>query len=134
MATILIVDDYPGVRDILRRTLEGEGHTVTVAADGEGALRHFAAEPADLVICDIYMPGMGGIEFMTCVRRDFPNAKIVVMSGGQSRSEGTMVDAIEALGIAGRLDKPFLARDLIRLVDKALGLGDGVDQDDLEGH
>ncbi len=72
------------------RFLEEEGHTVDGAPDGQVALRHFAGNPADLVICDVYMPKINGIEFVIRVREAFPEAKIVGLSGGGFLSKGSV--------------------------------------------
>ena len=82
MARILIIDDQPAVLRALRSTLEQAGHEVTEAPEGKTALRHFAGKPTDLVISDIYMPEMDGIDFLMRVREAFPEARIVAMSGG----------------------------------------------------
>lgn len=90
MPRIMIVDDDPATLRSLRQIPEEEGHTVDEAPDGQVALRHFAGNPADLVICDVYMPNMNGIEFVIRVREAFPEAKIVGLSGGGFLSKGSV--------------------------------------------
>ena len=90
MPRIMIVDDDPATPRSLRQIPEEEGHTVDEAPDGQVALRHFAGNPADLVICDVYMPNMNGIEFVIRVREAFPEAKIVGLSGGGFLSKGSV--------------------------------------------
>ena len=90
MPRIMIVDDDPATLRSLRQILEEEGHTGDEAPDGQVALRHFAGNPADLVICDVYMPTMNGIEFVMRVREAFPEAKIVGLSGGSFLSKGSV--------------------------------------------
>ncbi len=63
MPKILIIDDDPGVIRVLRRVLELEGYTVSEARDGREGLRCMERDPADLVISDVYMPDMDGIDF-----------------------------------------------------------------------
>ena len=75
MPRIMIVDDDPATLQSLSQILEEEGHTVDGAPDGQVALRHFAGNPADLVICDVYMPNMNGIEFVIRVREAFSGSK-----------------------------------------------------------
>ena len=79
MADILIIDDEPGVLGVLRRILEGAGHSVSEAPNGEVALQEFEGKPADLVITDIFMPEMDGIEFLVHLRTTFPDAKVLAV-------------------------------------------------------
>jgi len=120
MARIMIVDDNPAILGLLRQILEEEGHTVDDAPDGHVALRHFAGDPADLVICDVYMPNMNGIEFVMRVREAFPDARIIGMSGGGFLSAEAVLEAVRNLGAVGVLEKPFQVEDVIRLVNMAL--------------
>ncbi len=90
MPRIMIVDDDPAILRSLRQILEEEGHIVDEAPDGQVARRHFSGNPADLVICDVYMPNMNGIEFVMRVREAFPEAKIVGLSGGGFLSKGSL--------------------------------------------
>ncbi len=89
MPRIMILDDDPATLQSLRQILGEEGHPVDEAPNGQVALRHFAGNPADLVICDVYMPNMNGIEFVIRVREAFPEAKIVGLSGEGFLSKGS---------------------------------------------
>src|SRR5210317_1392424 len=120
MADILIIDDEPGVLRVLRKILEGEGHTVTEAPDGEVALRHFEGKPADLVITDIFMPGMDGIEFLVHVRKTFPNALVLAMSGGGILSRDQALSDAALLGADQILQKPFSREEVLEAVDRIL--------------
>ena len=120
MASVLIIDDEREVLRALRRALEREGHTVREAADGKTALRHFAGDPADLVISDIYMPEMDGIEFLIRVREAFPEAKIIAMSGGGHLAKEQVLKAADALGAVGVLEKPFSTEEVLEAVQSAL--------------
>ena len=120
MARILIIDDQPAVLRALRRTLERAGHQVTEAADGKTALRHFAGNPTDLVISDIYMPEMDGIEFLLRVREAFPEARIMAMSGGGHLSKDRVLGASRMLGAVAVLEKPFSQTEVLEAVHVAL--------------
>lgn len=120
MARILIVDDDPDILRALRRVLELERHTVTEAPDGKTALRHFAGAPADLVISDVYMPDMDGIEFLIRVREAFPEAKIIAMSGGGHLAKEKVLGAASMLGAVGVLEKPFTIEEVLEVVKDAL--------------
>jgi len=120
MADILIIDDEPGVLRVLRKILEGEGHAVTEAPDGEVALRHFEGKPADLVITDIFMPGMDGIEFLVHVRKTFPDALVLAMSGGGILSRDQALSDAALLGADQILQKPFSREEVLEAVDRIL--------------
>ena len=120
MARILIVDDDVNVRSSLRSVLEDEGHEVEEEGDGARALRRFAGHPADLVITDVFMPEMNGIEFAMRVREAFPEAKIVGMSGGGLISSESVLAALEALGAVGTLEKPLTVDEVVQTVAEAL--------------
>jgi len=120
MSKILIVDDDPAILRTLRRVLEIEGHTVSEAPDGKSALRYFAGDPADLVMSDIYMPDMDGIEFLIRVREAFPEAKILAMSGGGHMTKEKVLGAASMLGAVAVLEKPFTVEDVQEAVSGAL--------------
>ncbi len=120
MAQILIVDDDPSLLSSLRGTLEDAGPDVTEESDGARALRRFAGRPSDLVITDIYMPDMDGIQFLMRVRECFPEAKIIGMSGGGYLPGESVLEAARALGADGVLEKPFDADEVDRLVGSVL--------------
>lgn len=107
MATVLVIDDDPHIRRVLRKTIEREGHSVVEAEDGKVALRRFVGEPADLVITDIYMPEMDGFEFLMRIRETFPETKLVAMSGGGVIAADDVLKAASALGAVAVIQKPF---------------------------
>lgn len=112
MARILVIDDDAAVRRVVARLLEVEGHTVIQAENGRVALQRYANEPTDLVISDIYMPEMDGIEFLTRLRENFPDARLVAMSGGGAIAAHHMLKAAKALGAVGVIQKPFDLDDI----------------------
>jgi len=123
MADILIIDDEPGVLRVLRKILEGAGHSVTEALDGEAALGHFEEKPADLVLTDIFMPGMDGIEFMVVIRKTFPDARVLAMSGGGLLSRDQALSDAALLGADQILQKPFSKEDVLEAVNRTLPPG-----------
>lgn len=118
MADILIIDDDRQMRRLVTRILTGAGHTVREAADGREGVAMFEQQPAAMVITDIVMPGMEGIETIVNLRRDNPNVPIIAMSGG---SDPLYLRAAARLGATGSLKKPFTSRSLLELVDAMLG-------------
>jgi CheY-like chemotaxis protein len=127
MARILVIEDDRLFWPVLTQMLESAGHQVVTAADGEIGLDQFRKAPADLVICDIFMPSKSGISALKSLREISSGLPIIAMSGGEpwssrlSRSEA--VDYLEIarrLGATATISKPFQAADLIALVSKAL--------------
>src|SRR5690242_2095628 len=80
-ATLLLVDDEPNILATLRRALELEGYGAEVAGNGRTALEKLAARPFDLVLCDVAMPDMGGLEVLAKLRESWPDMPVVMMSG-----------------------------------------------------
>ena len=119
MASILVVDDEEKMRHILRLMLEMQGHTVAEAADGEEALERIRELPLDLVIADIRMPGMDGIQLLRAVQAmDVPLPVVFITAFA------TVESAVEAMkqGAADYLTKPFEEERLILTVERVLGL------------
>jgi two-component system NtrC family sensor kinase len=113
-------DDDPEILRALRRVLESKGHSVSEASDGKVALRRFAGNPPDLVITDIYMPEMDGIEFIIRVREAFPEARILAMSGGGFLSQDRVLGAASLLGAEDVLEKPFTGEEVLDQVTRVL--------------
>ncbi len=103
-ASILVVDDEPGIRELLAQILADEGHNAHAVATGEAALAALAEELYDLVLLDLWLPGIGGLEVLRRLRRDGPPVPVVVISGHASASQ-----AVEALheGAVDFLEKPL---------------------------
>ncbi len=89
MARILIVDDESAVRVTIRLLLERAGHSVVTAGDGRDGFAIFAAEAFDLLLLDIFMPGMDGLETMRRVRQQRPLTPIIIISGNLARTDST---------------------------------------------
>jgi response regulator RpfG family c-di-GMP phosphodiesterase len=113
---ILIVDDEPDITEILSDLL-GEEHDCTTANSAEAALEHLAANEFQLVISDITMPGMSGLEMLPLAKSISPNTVVVMISGMQ-----TVESAIGALRLGGfdYLMKPFDLRQVEAVVKRAL--------------
>ena len=113
---ILVVDDEPMIRDLLEQTLEKTGHACSFAENGETALEQMAVTLFDVVVTDIDMPGMDGIELAKIIKSDF-SADVIVMTG-QIRSY--QYDEIISLGASDFVEKPFSPREMILRVDRVL--------------
>ena len=112
MSRILVVDDEPAHRFLLRRIFERAGHVVFDAADGAAALLAVAVSRPDLVVTDMMMPVMDGAELIRRLRRDPATAGIAILaaSGDPGLAEGA--DAV--------VTKPFLSRPLVEVVEALL--------------
>ena len=117
-AHILVVEDRESLRRMLERALQQEGYEVTSCADGEQATSKLAAGSFDLVLTDLKLPGMSGIEVLRNSREAHPRLPVVVLT-----AFGTVSTAVEAmkLGAADFLEKPVEIEDLFQLVESMLG-------------
>ena len=82
MANILIIEDDEDIRRVLKKILETDGHKVTVAPNGKVGIEVYREERNDIVITDMIMPDMEGVETILHIRSDCPDAKIIAISGG----------------------------------------------------
>lgn len=81
MATILLVEDYPNLQKIYKTVLEKEGHNVLIASDGNQGLRLVKEHEINLILLDLLMPDMGGIEFLEAYNlREHPEVKLIVLT------------------------------------------------------
>ena len=119
-STVLVIEDDEGQRRILEYNLEEEGYTVLTAADGPSALRICEETRLDLVLTDVRMPAMGGIEALTRLKAMRPDLPVVVLT-----AHGTIDSAVEAmkLGAFDYLTKPVDRDQLRSTVKKALDVG-----------
>ena len=113
---VLVIDDNPDMRRTMQVLLESEGFAVSVAADGEEALRIQKSSPAQVVVTDIFMPGKEGIETIYELRRQFPQTKVIVMSGGSRVTGVDYFEVARELGAVKALKKPFAPGELIDAV------------------
>ena len=116
--SILIVDDETAVRELLKLQLAGAGYDVQVADDAIVAGRAVAARPPDLMIVDVAMPYLDGVDFVGALKADssMPQVTVVFMSGNAQ-----VLERARALG-APCLKKPFTADELLEVVRRELSL------------
>jgi CheY-like chemotaxis protein len=108
VARILIVEDEPDIRFMMRLILESAGHNITEAKDGAAGLKSVKSAPPDLVITDVMMPGMNGLDFVERLRAD-PNSSAIPILVVSANSE--LPTAANA-----SVGKPFLANELLSAV------------------
>ena len=122
-AHILIVDDDEQVRRLLHRVLTEAGYRVSQADNGKAALELIAAEATDLVVTDLVMPGVEGIELISALRARSQTVPIIAISGGGRLQTTNYLRAARALGAHEVLAKPFELGALLDAVKRALAEG-----------
>lgn len=120
MAKILVIDDEAGIRESFTKILTRFGHSVVTAANGREGVDIHRETPVDIVITDIFMPEQEGIETIIELRRDFPDVKIIAVSGGGCRGSRDYLPVARGLGADIVLSKPVSAGELQNVVKKAL--------------
>jgi two-component system response regulator HydG len=114
---ILVADDEPAMRDSVARALRHEGYHVTTVPDGSAALDALRRGPVDLLVADLRMPGLDGLQLLRAAHVVAPDTEVIVLSG-----HGTVEEAVEAMkeGAYDFLTKPFDRAPLVRVVRQAL--------------
>lgn len=119
--SVVVVDDHADMRDFVKAALEREGYEVRTAADGGHALASLGQRGADLLITDIFMPGVQGFETISRCRAEFPEMKIIVISGGTILGlKHDFLSTAALLHVSATLRKPFTAEQLLGAVRKVL--------------
>ena len=114
--TILVVDDEPQIRRVLRTTLSGNGYDVILAKDGQEAIEMVIRERPDLILLDVNMPGMSGLEACSKIRLSFPGPIIMVTV---RNSEQDKINALDS-GADDYVVKPFTIAELLARIRAAL--------------
>ena len=117
MAHVLVVDEDPVTRLVVKTLLTDAGHTVVLAGEGGAGLRAMAERVPDLVITELFISGdMEGMEFLRRIRERWPGEPILVMSSKDRLGAATLLRIAELLGAVGFLDKPIRDRQLLETV------------------
>jgi len=114
MATILVIDDEEVIRVLLRSALGGAGYEVLEATNGREGLELYRKKPTDLVITDILMPELNGLDMLLELTREFLDAKVIAISG--LAGERNVLDVAKLLGARQTFQKPFSMPDLVGAV------------------
>lgn len=120
MAKIFVVDDEPDVVELLRTILELEGFEVESACEGRVALARILADPPDLLILDLMMPGLDGMEMLKLLRLDPQGADLPVIIVSARTGQIDQIGSLQ-LGANAYICKPFSNRELIAQVRQLLG-------------
>jgi len=113
MKRILIIEDDPEVRQLLKVLLTRSGYEVAEAEDGKAGIHAYRTQPCDLVITDLIMPRKEGLETIVDLRREFPDLKIIAISGGSRAGQVDYLNAAKLCGASHIFRKPFDNQDLL---------------------
>jgi DNA-binding response OmpR family regulator len=121
MARILVIDDDRSLRELLRMHLSAAGHSVQVTSDAAEAIRAMLAEDFELILSDISMPYMDGLELLKAIRGDAKTAHVpVVFLTGQT-DDANWMEAMQS-GATGYVTKPVKTKELLLEIEKALAV------------
>jgi DNA-binding response OmpR family regulator len=122
MATILCIDDEESVRRICQVALDRAGYCVLTAENGQHGLRLLEQQEMDLILVDIFMPDMDGLELIQLLRKTRPASKIIAITGRSGHMNH--LDIARDLGAHDTLMKPFSLQELLHAVSAQLGQPD----------
>lgn len=126
MQSVLIVDDDDQMRRLLRASMEQAGYEVSEGRSGREGLLRYRTAPADLVVMDILMPDKDGLEAIIELRREFPDAKVIAMTGGNVKMNiPDFLDVAKLLGAKRTLQKPFSMTEFVAVVNTELNADEG---------
>jgi two-component system response regulator (stage 0 sporulation protein F) len=114
---VLIVDDQPGIRRLLVEVLESRGYDVTVASNGYDGLQSVSDNNPDVILMDMKMPGMNGIEALREIGKKGHSGKVIMMT---AYGEIEIINEIMAVGAHEYITKPFDINYLCRLIEEIL--------------
>ncbi len=121
MAHILVVDDDEIFRNYLSAILQLAGHTVMEADNGQTGLQKISNSTVDLIITDIFMPKMDGIDLLAALFNLHPDSKVIAISGGsQTTHPSTLLEMAKNFGAVDVISKPFQMATVIKKVTRAL--------------
>ena len=120
MTRVLVVDDDVHARTVARAVLEHAGIEVDEAVDGAAGLRAYRDGSYDLVLCDLFMPDVDGLELLRALRRESPGVKVIAMSAGGYHGTVDLLAVARHLGAAEVLPKPFSPWVLVQAVERVL--------------
>ena len=120
MARILLVDDDPGFATVFTAALTKYGHEAHHVTDGKLALEYLREHECELVLTDIIMPEMDGVELIVRVKKEFPGLRIIATTGGGIMLPGDYLHTAKLMGADASILKPCSVEDLIETVESVL--------------
>ncbi|GAB6904914.1 Response regulator receiver protein [Desulfosarcina cetonica] len=120
MSTVLIVDDDPGIRKLLCKTLQREGITVIEAKNGIECMEHIQTQTIDLVVIDIIMPQQDGLTTIAELKKNDCHAKVVAISGGLVLTSDAYLEEAQRIGADRIIPKPIDREQFVAMVRQLL--------------
>ncbi|HUP52783.1 MAG TPA: response regulator [Longimicrobiales bacterium] len=120
MARILLADDEERLRDLFARYLVALGHDVRTARDGHEVMAALSEAPPDVLVTDLSMPDMDGIEILTVLRKQGSAVPVIAISGGGYLDKDLLLTSASMLGAVVTLEKPFALEELRSAVERVL--------------
>lgn len=121
MKRLLVIDDDDQMRQMLKQMLERAGYEIIDAPDGQTGIELYRQNPTDLIITDLIMPQKDGMETIIELKRDFPNVKIIAISGGsRAMDPRDYLHYTTQFGIVHTLTKPFDPKEMIAMIQSEL--------------
>ena len=120
MKSVLVVDDEPGMRELVKHLLINAGYHVLEASNGKHAMEFLKNKSPDLVITDIIMEEMDGVEIIMEIRENYPDIKIIAMSGGSKISSEDYLESAADLGADRVFAKPFALSDMLTAIKELI--------------
>ncbi len=120
MAGVMVVEDDPALREMLRDALEKRKYIVITACDGREAIAKFRPSVVDLVITDLLMPEEDGLRVIMKIREIKPSTKLIAISGGGKAGPGSYLLMAKQLGADLVIPKPFLPSELVQKVKEMI--------------
>ncbi len=120
MGRILVIEDEAQMRKLLRQVLEDSGYEVEEAPDGLEGMRLYRENPSDLIITDMIMPKKEGMETILDLKLEFPDVKIIAISGGGRVGPEPYLQIAEGFGAERVFTKPFDIKELLSAIKDLL--------------
>lgn len=120
MARVLVVDDEPFVGRVIIEMLSREGYEVDAVERAEESLQRFKKFEFSLALIDIRLPDMDGLELAKRIHNEYPNQRIIMMSGGPEPHDDCYCEMVKTIGVLEVISKPFSHGQLVRAVASSL--------------
>lgn len=122
MKSILLIEDDTQFRKMLKQMLERQGYEVVEAKDSKEGIKLYHQAPADLIITDIIMPEKEGVETIIELKHDYPDVKIIAISGGSRGIDAeSCLFYVKEIGVPHTFTKPFDHKELLAVIQELLG-------------
>ncbi|MFC1494693.1 response regulator [Thermodesulfobacteriota bacterium] len=129
MIKILVIDDEEQIREILKQMLERKGCSVCLAENGEEALEICENQNLDLIITDMVMPGKSGLKTIQEVKKNYPDIKIIAISGGYMVGPKRYLDMAKTFGADRFFEKPFTSDEIYSAIEELVDESQAIPND-----